>query len=141
MDPLSITASLIAIIQLTSKVTSTCWDLRSSFKSAKEDIARIISDTDLLRAVLEALVHLSESDDQGNLQTVRRLAGPDGLLRECQNEVSLLKNSLGRISKSSNKYGLRGLSWHLKEKGVTRHLDRLIAIKSTLQLALSTDQA
>jgi hypothetical protein len=44
MDPLSVTASVIAVIQLTGSVISAVYNYRKGAKNAPEDAAKIIQD-------------------------------------------------------------------------------------------------
>ena len=55
MDPLSITASVIAVLQLTNSVMSICSNYRSTVKNAPNSLRRTIELTSL-RDVLERLV-------------------------------------------------------------------------------------
>ena len=60
MDPLSVTASIIAILQLTNKVITLCLDLHSRIKVRKE-LGQIIDEVDSLRAILQRLARQEAS--------------------------------------------------------------------------------
>ena len=67
MDPLSITASVIAIIQLTSQIYSSCQQYYSNVKSARKDIDRISNEINNLAAILKKLHTVIESSMVGIL--------------------------------------------------------------------------
>jgi len=143
MDPLSITASLIATIQITGKVSSLCWDFRSSVKNARNDIARILEEINSLRSVLEALVKLAEDSDQENestLSVLKSLAAKDGALPQCHSQLERIEKELQKYATSNGKRGKHALLWPFKEKDVSNHLSHISRFKQTLQLALVTDQ-
>jgi ankyrin repeat protein len=143
MDPLSIAASVIAIIQLSGKVTSLCWEYRSAVKGARRDITRILDEVNSLRTVLESLVTLAENDDQDNepaLSTLRSLAKPNGTLHNCQVELVHLEKELRKYAPATRKRGNSTFSWPFKEKEMSNHLSHIATLKQNLQLALITDQ-
>jgi hypothetical protein len=64
MDPLSITASAIAIVQLSGAIINTCYTYRNRLKSASKDAGRIINELNGLRTVIEDLFQLLEDEDE-----------------------------------------------------------------------------
>jgi hypothetical protein len=76
MDPLSITASIIGVIQLTSAVISAAYNYRNGVKNAPEDAVKIIDDLTGLSQILEKLLKLIEKDrstGSAQLRTVSSL--------------------------------------------------------------------
>lgn len=142
MDPVSIAASVIAIIQISGKVTSLCWDYRSTVASARRDITRILDEVNSLRTVLESLVKLAENEDPDEqaLSTLRSLAKPSGTLQQCQIELVDLEKELRKYAPSTGKLSSSILKWPFKEKEVSHHLSHIASLKQNLQLALLTDQ-
>ncbi len=67
MDPLSITASLIAVLQISGTIISALYEYRSGVKSASKDAARLIEELNSLRAVLESLLSAVEKEE-GSLE-------------------------------------------------------------------------
>src|SRR5271156_1936828 len=55
MDPLSLTASLIAIVQVSQAVLLFCYQIRGQIKDADDEISRIITDVEALAATLDEL--------------------------------------------------------------------------------------
>lgn len=142
MDPLSVAASIIATIQLTGKVSSILWELRSSVKGAKGDIAKLIDEINSLRTVLEGLVKVFEGVEKHSqlfLATYKAVSGPNGVVTVCHAELAALETSLRPTDKKGQKHDLKAFQWPYKEKGAMRRIDAITRIKSTLQLALATD--
>ncbi len=142
MDPLSITASLIAVIQVTTSIVQICYDYRSGVVSASREVIQISDQLNALTEVLEALLRLvesSKSDDLKRFCTVQDLAKDGGTLQACLREMERLK---GKLEPETGWRKLRSsLVWPLKEGEMIKALEALERFKSTLQLALSTDQA
>jgi hypothetical protein len=55
MDPLSVTASIIAVLQATSAVLSICYDYRCAIKHSPWGLERAVDEIRDLRNVLESL--------------------------------------------------------------------------------------
>ena len=51
MDPLSVTASIIAVIQISGTVISICYDYRNAVKDAAKEVARIIDEVKSLQDI------------------------------------------------------------------------------------------
>jgi ankyrin repeat domain-containing protein 50 len=158
MDPLSLTASLIAVLQISGTVISALYEYRTSVKSAASDAARIISELNGLRGVLESLLQAVEREDGGEdlnvigapgsaggsrLATVKALAQPNGELARCKADLEALcvkLGSHGAASVSGWKKVKRALEWPFKEKDVEKLLQSVQRAKGTMHLALSADQ-
>ncbi|KAH9215941.1 hypothetical protein DL95DRAFT_445710 [Leptodontidium sp. 2 PMI_412] len=143
MDPLSLTGTLIAVLQVTTKVISICYDYRQGVASASREVLQISSSLNSLKDVLESLLNLIEDSKSEKsttkLATVELLAKDGGTLESCQAELLRLRRKLEpetgwrKIRKS--------LVWPLKETEVRKALDELERSKSMMLLALSADQA
>ena len=141
MDPLSITASIIAVIQLTGTVVSAVYGYRKDVKNAPEDAAKIIQDLIGLSQTLEKLLQLIEQERSAKtaqLSSVEALLKPDGPLDSCQKTLQHL------YTKLQPEHGWRGvkqsLVWPLKKDYVRSTLDDIAAAKATIGLALIVDQ-
>lgn len=55
MDPLSLTVSLIAVVQISQAVLLFCYQIRGQIKDADDEISRIITDVEALAATLDEL--------------------------------------------------------------------------------------
>lgn len=142
MDPLSITASIIAVIQLTGTVVSAVYGYRKDVKNAPEDAARIIQDLIGLSQILEKLLQMIEQEKSARatrLSSVEGLFKPDGPLESCQETLQRLD------AKLQPEDGWRGvkqsLTWPLKKDYIRKALDDVATAKATIALALTVDQA
>ncbi|PSN62652.1 hypothetical protein BS50DRAFT_447368, partial [Corynespora cassiicola Philippines] len=129
MDPLSITASIITLLQLTHNISILCLDLHSTTKTAKQDILGATEEVKTLRSVLESLAVLtSNSSAFANLE---KLAGEDGALTRCKTELEGLSDELAALKKD----GIASkIQWVLKEKGILGRLDNISKLKAQLRL-------
>jgi hypothetical protein len=143
MDPLSIAASLIAVLQVTSAVISICYDYRQGQKHASREVIQLSDELSSLKDILDALLRLVEKSsnnlDEAKLATFELLAKPDGPLLTCQSELERLRKKLE--PESGWRAVKRSLVWPLQEGEMKKALGGLERLKSTMQLALSADQA
>lgn len=142
MEPISLAGTLIAVLQITSSVISVCYNYRQGSKNASQEAIRISHELNSLKDVLESLlgfVEKSEPNDASRMSTLELLAKPDGSLFACQTELEKLKMKLdpGVGWRAVGK----ALAWPLKEDQTQKALSSLERLKSTMQLALSADQA
>jgi hypothetical protein len=142
MDPLSITGTVIAVIQVTTAIISICYDYRQGAKNASREVIRISDELSSLKDVLDSLLRLvenSESSDSSRLSTFELLAKPGGPLLSCKTELERLK---AKLEPEKGWRAVRqSLVWPLKEEEMRKALSSLERLKSTMQLALSADQA
>ncbi|OCL09904.1 hypothetical protein AOQ84DRAFT_403155 [Glonium stellatum] len=153
MDPLSITASIIAVLQATSSIVSVCYEFRAALKKSPWSLTCVMDETRDLRNVLENLEHLSKRLDEPSVADAKRrrafslLCDPNiGPLTRCHQELSFLENKIV----SSSGYGkadtkrrtfMQVIGWQLKECDVKLCLERIQKCKDTLLLAITTDEA
>lgn len=140
MDPLSFTASIIAVIDMSSKLISSCYQYQSRARHAAQDAKKIRAEAIELLGVLQRLLVIAQDEEEhqtARLPTLQALAQPNGLLTECQTELASLmmkmkpKTGWAQIRSS--------LVWPLKEADVNKAIDRIHRIKSDLNLALTAD--
>lgn len=143
MDPLSLTGTPIAVLQVTTSVISVCYNYRAGIASASREVIQISDSLNSLKDILEALLRLVETwrlgDEGTRLISVELLAQKDGTLENCQKELERLKVQVEpEIGWRKLK---RTLVWPLREGEMKRTLAGLERSKSTMQLAISADQA
>ncbi|KAF1363100.1 hypothetical protein EJ07DRAFT_54123, partial [Lizonia empirigonia] len=134
MDPLSVTASIIAILQLTVKVG----EALSDAKDASKDRSQFTADTSNLSNLLVALLsRLDESSNDPWHANVRELGGKDGLLYQYRIALEGLTNkiSAGHGLKKTAKTFL----WKYVRDDAERILSRIERLKSLVQIALEMD--
>ena len=139
MDPLSITGTLIAVLQITTSVISILYDYRSGVASASREVIQITEALNSLKDVLESILRLIETTKAGELSTIELLVKDGGSLQSCQVELERLRVKL-EPEKGWRKLR-NSLIWPLKEGEMRRSLEGLERWKSIMQLALSADQA
>jgi hypothetical protein len=142
MDPISLTGTLITVLQITTSVISICYNYRQGAKNASQDIIQISDELNSLKDVMETLLKLvekSEPIDSSRLSTFEHLAKPGGLLLTCQAELEKLKKNLE--PETGWRAVRQSFAWPLKEGEVQKTLLSLERLKSTMHLALSVDQA
>jgi hypothetical protein len=152
MDPLSLTASIIAVVQVSHAVLVCCYRIRGRIKDAEGDISSIISNLETLTDILEELRELIPLEDaERHMEEVSLTDGTSvksseprsahtacmSSLKACQDVLEELLLKLEPLSRP----GLRNkLRWPLESSNVQRKLGIIDKHKSTLQLALTTYQ-
>ena len=153
MDPLSITASIVAVLQATSAVISVCYDYSAAIKGAPWELSKVTDELKGLRDVLESLAKLSKAAAdadpaaQSRLPALELLCDPKangGPLAACLDEINGLKAKLSPPSWSgkdgSKRQALiKALGWPLKAKDTQRSLENISRFKGTLNVALTSD--
>ncbi|TAQ86423.1 hypothetical protein B7494_g5250 [Chlorociboria aeruginascens] len=126
----------------TASLISICYDYRQGVKHASREAIQITDELNSLRDILDALLKLvekSELDDSQKLSVFELLIKPDGPLETCHLELQRLKT---RLEPESGWRAVRkALVWPLKEGEMKKTLSNLERLKSTMQLALTADQA
>jgi len=127
-------------------------------ENTPKDLARLTKEVIGLRDVLQNLVELSEkaesaatSDGAGgidanalsHLPTLKLLLEPNGPLDHCTTELKALEKKLtaqatGWKATSLGK-ALRRLKWPMTEEDITNTLNSIERLKTTFNLALTTD--
>jgi hypothetical protein len=141
MDPLSVTASAIAVLQVSGTIINICYDYRSQVKNAAKEASRIINELNGLRHVIDSLFILLEDESECKLSqgsALNKLAHEDGPLARCIVELKTLEEKLK--PKEGWRATKAAIFWPLKESDMKKVLQDIDSTKSTLQLALATDQ-
>jgi hypothetical protein len=134
-DPLSISASIIAILQLTGTVVQYISDV----KSAPQDRQRILDELVSVTGVLYHLKGLAErpqSDGPGAL-TVKSLDGPKGPLDQFKIALERLAAKLAP-SHGVQKFGKK-ITWPFQKAEIKEILDLIERQKSLFNMALNND--
>jgi hypothetical protein len=156
MDPMSLTASLIAVVQISQAVLLFCYQIRGQIKDADDEVSRIITDVEALAATLDELndilpdpgstpsgtsVTLLDklSLDEGD-STERRPASAAcvSALRSCKTVLTELEEQLKPLAKPGLKSKLK---WPFESSSIQRKLGIIEKQKATLQLALAAHHA
>lgn len=139
MDPLGGAASVIAVVDITAKVVTICSKYYSNVKDAERDIKSLQSEVESLQHVLNQVQALSNEAQKRKL-----LTGNQALKQQQQltGQFELLEKKLdpGKRKKAMRRCGLRALRWPLTKQDVGASLQILERFKSTINVALATDQ-
>ena len=155
MDPLSITASIVAVLQATNAVISVCYDYSAALKGAPWELSKVADELKGLRDVLESLATLAntaanaDSTAQSRLPTLEQVCDSktdSGPLASCLSEIDriytkLIPPSWSGKDGSKRQALIKALGWPLKAKDTQKALENISKFKSILTLALASDQA
>ena len=136
MDPLSLTASLIAILQLSSKVTLYLKQLKSGSRERikfREEIRNITYMIQVLNDRIEDAEALG--DDLASIKSLKTCGGP---LDQLKNAFEFLAHKLASHGMLEN--FARSMLWPFSKAEVKDILNIIERQKSMLGLALENDQ-
>ena len=144
MDPLSITASILAILDIVGKILFTCIEYGFAFKNASKVLSRIFEEVKSIRGVLESLQPLESKFENADSLTCTHLPA---LRKEpldiCLEELRVLEQKLalpnvnGQPGPIKKALLIQALCLKLKEKDVEKSL---AVIGRSLNLAFAVDQ-
>lgn len=135
MDPLSVTASIIAVLQLSSKVLGYLNDV----KDASKDRAKCAVEASILNSLLVSLRYRLEegSSNEPWYTAVRALGVENGPLDQFKQALEQLQTNMtggGRLKKVGDV-----LAWRFSKEEVTSILARMERLKTLVQVALQMD--
>lgn len=135
MDPLSITASIIAIIQLAESVVGYLSDVKNTSRD-KTAVAVEIQSVKLLLTSLKSRVQEAQSRDAW-FNEIRRLGDKEGPLNQFESILTQLASMVepGRGIKKT----LGTLTWSLNKTEVSGMLSRIERVKAHVIYALGHD--
>jgi hypothetical protein len=138
MDGLSGAASVIAVIDISAKIGSLCFQYSMAVKDAKNDIERVQRKVGDITHILETIKQLLDNQDKTRLSTTQGLFDS---LRQCLQDLKDVKVKLepGKGRKTMSRIGLRALRWPFTSKQVEKIVSTLDGYKQTFMLALEVD--
>ena len=150
MDPVSITTSIITLIDATHSVISICRNYTASVKGTGWELPRIIEEVESLRGVLHGLERLAKQAKNADPAAVRQLpqlrsfCTPEtGTFALCLSEIQALEQRLipprwcGKSGSQRSKL-IQALGWPFKKASVKETLENIGRLKATLSLDLGT---
>lgn len=143
MDGVSLAANVIAVVDISAKIASLCFQYSIAVKDAKRDIEHLQKKVTNVKNVLEELQQLLDKQDKSQLHSTRRLLDS---LNECHQQLQGLKVRLeaqlepSRGRKAMQRIGLRALKWPFASKQVEKMVASLEQYEHTFSLALHVDQ-
>lgn len=135
---IGLTASIIAIIQLTGKISALSYEYIGAAVRAPKDLRNLVEELGALGKVIHALLDLA--DENPDSQVLRLLCSPGeqngGVLQLCATELNQLYEELKQFQKKGN---MGRLKWVLKEKDTNKYISQLERYKALFSLALTAD--
>jgi hypothetical protein len=139
MDGLSGAASIIAVVDLSAKIASRCFQYSVAVKNAKKDIESLQGEVSHIGEVLEEIGELLKGPKEMRLLTLQKLSNS---LKECFVQLEELNRQLepSNTRKAMSRLGVRALKWPFTSKEVKKIISDLERYKQTFSLALLVDQ-
>ena len=139
MDGLSGAASVIAIINLSAKITLLCFQYSDAVKDAKKDIEGLQRKVSDIQNILREVRQLLDGPDKPLLSATNKLSDS---LKECFLQLQELKTQLKprKTRKVMSRFGLQALQWPFTSKEVEKLVANLEKYEQTYTLALQADQ-
>ena len=152
MEAVAVSASIIAIIQISDRVINCCRFFIQATSDTPSDLRAILVEISTLKCVLETLQFL-ESCEHASPALWAQLSGHDGPIEECKRSIMDLeklfpagRDPTGR-SRSGSKdrkreviqKALASLAWPLKAGRAKELLQKIIQQKSLMSLALTAE--
>ena len=137
-DPLSVTTSIITVLQLASSVAAYLRDVKDASKDCKKLVLEISCTRGILATLSDTISDVEDSDAWA--LTIKTLAEPDGPLTNLQ---TLLKQLEAKLSKCASATGFkkssRSLLWPFSSKKTEEAVRAVERQKSLLILALENN--
>ncbi|RII21467.1 vegetative incompatibility protein HET-E-1 [Alternaria sp. MG1] len=139
MDGLSGAASVIAVVDISAKIASLCYQYSVAVMGARDDIERVRRKVSDITHILEKIKQLLDSRDKTRLSTTQGLFSS---LEQCLRELKSLEAKLdtGKTRKIMSRFGFRALKWPFTSKQVDKIVLNLEGYEQTFSLALQVDQ-
>ena len=139
MDGLSAATSVVAVINISAKVATLCFQYSAAVKDAKEDIERLKKKVVDIKGVLEEWEQLLRRSDKTRLPATHKLKDS---LNGCFGQLQELEIQLepGKTRKAMSRLGGRALKWPFKSKEIEKIIATLVKHEQTFFLSLQVDQ-
>ncbi|KAF7514113.1 hypothetical protein GJ744_004438 [Endocarpon pusillum] len=139
MDGLSGAASVIAVVDISAKITSLCFQYIVAVKDAKDDIERLQRTVVSIKNALEQVQQLLDKQSASLFSATHKLLDS---LEECRQQLTRLESQLEprKTRKAMQRFGLRALKWPFTRKEVQKIVSSLEKYEQTFSLALQVDQ-
>lgn len=138
-EALGLAAGVIAVIDLSAKVASRCSEYYGNVKNARDDIERLQSEAQGLKATLERLQSLYHGPNGVKLLESQTLYQG---VEDCKKQLAQLKTKLEprTTNRLMSRCGMRALKWPLKSKEVDGIMKKLRNLKDNISFSLQVDQ-
>jgi hypothetical protein len=147
VEAVAVTASVIAIIQMTDRIVGFCKFYMENCQDAPSDLRVILLEVSALKTIFENLQFITSCNSDISA-AVRSLSNPDGPIESCRKSISELEklfpcehiptNVKSQRKRRKLKVTLAALAWPLKEAKAKKLLNEISQYKATINLALTT---
>ncbi|KAF2686652.1 hypothetical protein K458DRAFT_297429 [Lentithecium fluviatile CBS 122367] len=135
MDPLSVTASIIAVLQLSAKVLEYLNNVKDAPKDRTQCAVEMLNLCSLLYKLRD---HVEQSDPtQPWCFAIHDLAAKNGPLDQFKRALETLQTKIGAGNRSNK--ASEALMWKFKKEEISSTLGRIERLKSLIELALQMD--
>lgn len=139
MDGLSGAASVIAVIDVSAKIISLCFQYSKAVKDSRKDIERLQKKVNSIKNVFGQVEQLLNGRDKTLLSAIDHLSDS---LKECLLQLDELQTQLepSKTRKAMSQFGVQALKWPLTSKEVEEYIASLEGYEQLYTLALLADQ-
>jgi len=139
MTGIELAASVIAVIDMSARVSSLCFQYYTNVGNARDDIARLRKQADGLMAIVKHLQPLLDGPNGAKFETSQNLRDA---LDDCLSQLAELEKKLdpGKARKAMRRIGIRALKWPFKSNEVEIIVKSLGRCMDAISLGLQVDQ-
>lgn len=132
--------TVIAIIETSFSVVSLIAKYYSGVKKAREEVEGLKSEVEAFHNVLRRIQELVQTSNYANKLSLSESLAT--VIENSSSDIEHIKNKLdpSRGEKVMRRVGLRALQWPFTKEEVEEQIARLERYKTTLTLALNSDQ-
>lgn len=138
-EAVGLTASCIAIVELSAKIAGWCLQYRTTVKTAAADIERLQRQVQALEATVHGFRKLLEGTRGASFPVAKQL---QCAIDDCRGQLVGLENELkpGKRQTAMSRFGLRALKWPFKSQDVDKLIGDIQSWMDIVNLGLQVDQ-
>jgi hypothetical protein len=147
VEIIGVTASIIAIVQISKTIISICEFYIGEVDGASQDLRVILIELSTLKAIGKSLQYLTQSN-AADPALLGQLAGVTGPIKGCEKALGELEKLLPETVVSTNGQNSKrrkldaaatALAWPLRKRKAKKLLQEIMQHKTTINLALTTE--
>jgi hypothetical protein len=138
-EALGLASSVIALIDLSTKVATWCSEYYANVKNARDDIERLRGETQRLKETLKQVQSLCDGPNGAKLQASQNLR--DGV-KDCGAQLAQLETRLEPRTRQKvmSRFGMRALKWPFRSNEMDGIMKKLGSCKDNISFSLQVDQ-
>lgn len=139
MEGLGVAASVIAVVNLSTKVAKLCMQYSFEVKDAKSDILRLHNEVEGLGNMVSSVQQLIAGPGGAKLSASEKLLDA---VNDCSTQLKTLdiRLDMDNTRKAMSRCRVQALKWPFQSKEVDKVIRELKRCKATIWLALQADQ-